>query len=130
MAGAATECDKVGAEAGGVNAGTASADPTQLLAAYQRQLETLTSKVAALERQLQQRNPPAALPAAPATAPLSSQPAAAGATDGPASAAATAAAAAEVPEAPSEIRMSATRVVMHEIVLPSMGDFMAICYGG
>lgn len=29
-----------------------------------------------------------------------------------------------------DIAMAKTRVVMHEIVLPSMGDFMQICFGG
>lgn len=31
---------------------------------------------------------------------------------------------------PPSIAMSASRVVMHEIVLPHMGDFMQICFGG
>lgn len=34
------------------------------------------------------------------------------------------------PQKPPDIAMAKTRVVMHEIVLPSMGDFMQICFGG
>ena len=33
-------------------------------------------------------------------------------------------------ELPAEIAMSASRVVMHQIVLPHQGDFMSICFGG
>lgn len=33
-------------------------------------------------------------------------------------------------EPPPPIAMDASRVVMHEIVLPHMGDFMQICFGG
>lgn len=91
-----------------------SSEVGQLLAGYQAQLAELTAKVGRLEVQLQQYAQPNG-----------------GAGPLPAAAAQLQAAAAAVEaEPPADVPMAASRVVMHEIVLPHMVDAMSICFGG
>lgn len=102
----------------GCGSATAGGQPSESsqLANCQAQLTTLIAQVGRLELQLRQyAQTNGSAPPDAVNAPSPQEQAAAAADD---------------VEKPADVPMAASRVVMHEIVLPHMVDAMSICFGG